>query len=53
MTPRRGHGRARAMISVVVHDAAGRAFRYSVWTAFAKLTGEDRSVREVFTLDDG
>ncbi|HEX6370871.1 MAG TPA: JAB domain-containing protein [Longimicrobium sp.] len=38
-------------IGGVVHDAAGRAFRCNVWTAFARLPGEDRPVGEVFTLD--
>jgi hypothetical protein len=44
---------ARNGIGRVIHDAAGRAFRCSVWTAFAKLPEEDRPVEEVFTLDDG
>lgn len=39
-------------IGGVVHDAAGRAFRCNVWAAFVRLEGEDRSVGEVFTLDD-
>jgi DNA repair protein RadC len=44
---------AGAGVGGVVHDAAGRAFRCSVWTAFARLPGEDRPVGEVFTLESG
>jgi DNA repair protein RadC len=44
---------AAAGIGGTVHDAVGRAFRCSLWTAFARLPAEDRPVGEVFTLDDG
>lgn len=42
-----------ADIGGLLHDAAGRAFRCNVWTRFLRDPGADRSVEDVFTLDDG
>lgn len=44
---------ADAGAGVLLHDAAGRAFRCNVHTSFARLLSADRPVAEVFTLNDG